>query len=182
MKVVNLNESQFDNFAINHKYRSYYQSSMYGNLIKKFGYKIQYIGIINDNNKLIGATLIMYKEVFMKNRIGYAPRGILFNYDNIESIPEMVEVLKKSLSKRSYMLLRIDPYIPASIRNYQGEILNLNNKVDEIAEALVKTNDGAFDQSGASLLFIRYFNVNAPGKLAYIVPVCNNLIVNGQRV
>ena len=67
MKVVNLNESQFDNFAINHKYRNYYQSSMYGNLIKKFGYKIQYIGIINDSNKLIGATLIMYKEVFMKN-------------------------------------------------------------------------------------------------------------------
>ena len=31
----------------------------------------------------------------------------------------------------------MDPYIPASIRNYQGEILNLNNKVDEIAETLV---------------------------------------------
>ena len=55
MKVVKLNESQFDNFAINHKYRNFYQSSMYGNLIKKFGYKIQYVGIINDNNKLIGA-------------------------------------------------------------------------------------------------------------------------------
>ena len=49
MKVVNLNESQFDNFAINHKYRSYYQTSMYGNLIKNFGYKVQYLGIINDN-------------------------------------------------------------------------------------------------------------------------------------
>ena len=150
MKVVNLSESQFDHFAINHKYRNYYQSSMYGNLIKKFGYKIQYIGIINDNNKLIGATLIMYKEVFMKNRIGYAPRGILFNYDNIESIPEMVEVLKKSLSKQSYMLLRIDPYIPASIRNYQGEILNLNNKVDEIAETLVSQG---FEYKGKTVNF-----------------------------
>ena len=150
MKVVNLSESQFDHFAINHKYRNYYQSSMYGNLIKKFGYKIQYIGIINDNNKLIGATLIMYKEVFMKNRIGYAPRGILFNYDNIENIPEMVEVLKKSLSKQSYMLLRMDPYIPASIRNYQGEILNLNNKVDEIAETLVSQG---FEYKGKTVNF-----------------------------
>ena len=110
MKVVNLNESQFDNFAINHKYRSYYQTSMYGNLIKNFGYKVQYLGIINDNNKLVGATLIMYKEVFMKNKIGYAPRGILFNYDNVETIPEMVEVLKKAISKQRNMLLRMYTY------------------------------------------------------------------------
>ena len=150
MKVVNLNESQFDNFAINHKYRSYYQTSMYGNLIKNFGYKVQYLGIINDNNKLVGATLIMYKEVFMKNKIGYAPRGILFNYDNVETIPEMVEVLKKALSKQSYMLLRMDPYIAASIRNYQGEILNLNNKVDDITEALV---DQGFEFKGKTVNF-----------------------------
>ena len=32
------------------------------------------------NNKLIGATLIIYKKVFMKTKIAYAPRGLLFNY------------------------------------------------------------------------------------------------------
>ena len=48
------------------------------------------------------------------------------------------------------MLLRMDPYIAASIRNYQGEILNLNNKVDDITEALV---DQGFEFKGKTVNF-----------------------------
>ena len=89
MEIVRLNSSQFDNFAKNHKYRSFYQSSMYGNLIKQFGYNVEYIGIINDEKQLQGASLIMYKVVFMKNKIGYCPRGILFNYDDSNEVKKM---------------------------------------------------------------------------------------------
>ena len=31
----------------------------------KFGYRAQFLGIVNDQNKLMGATLLIYKEVFM---------------------------------------------------------------------------------------------------------------------
>ena len=86
MKIVKLNSAQFDKFATSHKYRNYFQSSMYGNVMSKFGYRSQYLGIVNEYNKLIGATLIIYKEVFMKNKIAYAPRGILFNYENKDSV------------------------------------------------------------------------------------------------
>ena len=57
MKIVKLNSAQFDKFATSHKYRNYFQSSMYGNVMSKFGYRSQYLGIVNEYNKLIGATL-----------------------------------------------------------------------------------------------------------------------------
>ena len=40
MKIITLEEHQFNKYAENHKYRSYYQSSAYGKIMKKFGYDI----------------------------------------------------------------------------------------------------------------------------------------------
>ena len=97
MKIVKLNSAQFDKFASSHKYRNYYQSSMYANVMTKFGYHAQFLGIVNDQNKLIGATLIIYKEVFMKNKIAYAPRGLLINYEDEEAILELSQKIKKVL-------------------------------------------------------------------------------------
>ena len=150
MKIVKLNSEQFDRFASTHKYRNYYQSSMYANVMKKFGYHSQYLGIVNENNKLIGATLIIYKEVFMGSRMAYAPRGPLFNYENEEDIKELVEKLKRVLGKQGFMLLRIDPYIPITIRDYEGNIMNFNNKGNAIIDNLKKVG---FIYKGKTLYF-----------------------------
>ena len=141
---------QFDKFASTHRYRNYYQTSMYANTIIKFGYRAQFLGIINDNNKLIGATLIIYKDVFMGNKIAYAPHGILFNYESQETIQELVEKLKKTLGKQGFMLLRIDPYIPLTIRDTEGSIMNINSKGNTIIENLKK---GGFLYKGKNLYF-----------------------------
>ena len=150
MKIVKLNSSQFDKFAASHRYRNYFQSSMYANVMTKFGYHSQYIGIVNDQNKLIGASLIIYKEVFMKNKIAYAPRGILYNYESEEDLKELVQKLKKVLGKQGFMVLRIDPYIPLTIRDYEGNIMNFNNKGTQIIESLKKVG---FEYKGKTLNF-----------------------------
>lgn len=150
MKIVKLNSEQFNRFASTHKYRNYYQSSMYANVMKKFGYHSQYLGIANEDNKLIGATLIIYKEVFMGSKMAYAPRGPLFNYENEKDIKELVEKLKKVLGKQGFMLLRIDPYIPMTIRDYEGNIMNFNNNGNSIIDNLKKSG---FIYKGKTLYF-----------------------------
>ena len=150
MKIVKLNSEQFNRFASTHKYRNYYQSSMYANVMKKFGYHSQYLGIVNEDNKLIGATLIIYKEVFMGSKMAYAPRGPLFNYENEKDIKELVEKLKKVLGKQGFMLLRIDPYIPMTIRDYEGNIMNFNNNGNSIIDNLKKSG---FIYKGKTLYF-----------------------------
>ncbi len=136
MKIVTLSPAQFDKFASSHRYRNYYQSSAYGNVMVKFGYNIHYLGIVNDLNKLIGATLIIYKEIFMSNKIAYAPRGILFNYEDTEQVLEMTKKLKQLLGKQGFMLLRMDPYIPETIRDRDGNTINFNNQASKIIDNL----------------------------------------------
>ena len=150
MRIVKLSSSQFDRFTTTHRYRNFYQTSMYANVMRKFGYDSQYLGITDDNNVLIGASLIIYKEVFMKNKIAYAPRGILYNYENQEDVKLLANTLKKSLGNEGFMLLRMDPYIPITIRDFEGNIINFNNKTDQIIENLEKSG---FKYKGRNLFF-----------------------------
>ncbi len=150
MKIVTLRPEQFDKFASTHRYRNYFQTTAYGNTMTKFGYKVHYLGIINDLNSLIGATMIMYKEVFMKNKIAYAPRGILFDYENTKAVKELGTKLKNLLGKQGFMLLRMDPYIPISVRSNNGDILNINNKEDMIIRGL---KQAGFSYKGKNLYF-----------------------------
>ena len=150
MKVVKLSSAQFDRFASTHRYRNYFQTSMYANVMNKFGYHAQFLGIVSDENKLMGATLIIYKEVFMGNKIAYAPRGILFNYEDFDKVKEMTQKLKKVLGKQGFMVLRMDPYIPLTIRDYEGNIMNFNNKGNDIIENLKKAG---YSYKGKTLLF-----------------------------
>ena len=85
-------KKQFDKFATCHRYRNYFQSSMYANVMVKFGYNAKFLGFANKQNKLVGATLILYKEVFMGNKVAYAPRGILANYENLDILNEKVRL------------------------------------------------------------------------------------------
>ena len=150
MKIVKLSAAQFDKFASTHRYRNYFQTSMYASVMIKFGYHAQFLGMVNDDNKLMGATLIIYKEVFMGNKIAYAPHGILFNYEDPDNVKEMTQKLKKVLGKQGFMLLRIDPYVPLTIRDYEGNIMNFNNKGNSIIDNLTATG---FNYKGKTLYF-----------------------------
>lgn len=150
MKIVTLTPEQFDRFASKHRYRNFYQSSAYARSMLRFGYNIHYLGFVNDRNSLIGATFIAYKEVFMSNKIAYAPRGILFDYTDSVQVRKMVEKLKKLLGKQGFMLLRMDPYIPISIRSNNGDIININNQENTILENLATAN---FEYKGKNLYF-----------------------------
>ncbi len=132
MRIITLKENEFDIFSISHKYSSYYQTSSYGNAMKDNGFNIHYLGFKDENNKLIGATLIIYKEVFMSKKIAYAPRGILFDYSNKFLIQEMAKKLKEVLGKQGFIIFRMDPYIPATIRNINGKVINMNTEINNI--------------------------------------------------
>lgn len=150
MKIVTISPKQFDSYAKTHRYRNYYQTSIYGNTMIKFGYNVHYLGIADDSNTLIGATLLIYKEVFMSHKIAYAPRGILFNYENPSQVQELAEKLKKILGKQGFMLLRMDPYIPATVRDHEGNIINFNNQINLIMSNL---DSAGFIHQGRTLFF-----------------------------
>ena len=150
MKIVTISPEQFDRYAKMHRYRNYYQTSIYGNTMRKFGFNVHFLGITDDSNKLIGASLIIYREVFMGHKIAYAPRGILFNYDNPNQLKELAEKLKKILGKQGFMMLKIDPYIPSTIRDHEGNIIHFNNQVNLI---MANLQTAGFIHQGRTLFF-----------------------------
>lgn len=150
MKIITLDEISFDKFASTHKYRNYYQTSAYAKTIKNHGYDIHYIGIIDDLGNLMGASLLLYKEVFMNYKIAYAPRGFLFDYTNVNNLKELASRLKKLLSKQGFISVTIDPYLPVNIRDKDGKIMNINNEANIALENLKASG---FNYLGPNLFF-----------------------------
>lgn len=123
MKIVKLSPQQFDNFSENHPLHTYFQTSAYGNLMSTDGFEPFYYGFINDQNTLIGATLILVQKLFLGYKYAYAPRGFLIDYDNKDLIIDVTNKMKKFLAKNNIIFLKIDPPVVNNKRDKDGNIL-----------------------------------------------------------
>ena len=150
MKIITIEKEQFDSFAKQHKYTNYYQTSMYANVMSNFNYEISYIGIYSDDDKLIGASLLLLQNAIFKTKIAYAPRGVLFDFTNANKVNQMVEALKRDLGKKGIISLRIDPIVPITIRDYKGRIVNVNNEANKI---MANLKNAGFIYKGQNLYF-----------------------------
>lgn len=123
MKIVKLTPEQFDSFSSNHPLHTYYQTSAYGNLMSQEGFDPHYYGFINDQNILIGASLILIEKLFLGYKYAYAPRGPLLDYDNKDLIINITNKFKRFLAKNNIIFLKIDPPVVNNKRDKDGNIL-----------------------------------------------------------
>ena len=100
MNLVMLTKEQFDKFSYSHPLHSYYQTSMYANIMKSCNYEVFYFGFTDDENNLVGATMILSQTIIGSYKYAYAPRGFLINYDNKEDL-SWLQVLKTLLKERN---------------------------------------------------------------------------------
>ena len=123
VKIARLNPQQFDYFSLNHPLHTYYQTSSYGRLMEKEGFKADYYGFLNDQNNLIGASLIITQPLALGYKFAYAPRGYLINYDDTNLVAEITKQIKHYLAKNSVAFLKIDPPVINNKRDKNGKIL-----------------------------------------------------------
>ena len=123
MKIVILNKEQFNSFSLNHPLATYYQTSMYGDLMQKSGFNVFYYGFTDDNNRLIGATLLLSQKLFGSYKFAYAPRGFLLDYNDRNLINEVTQKFKKFLSRQKFVFLKIDPPVINNKRDQDGNII-----------------------------------------------------------
>ena len=142
MRIITLSKEEFDNFSNNHKYNTYYQSSNYADFaVKNDQYNIHYLGFVDEEtNKLIGASLMLYKQLFWGYKFAYSPRGLLIDYENDEIVKAISQELKRLLKKQKFIFITVDPLIVASERDKNGKIIQFNNSVNRIL-ANFKKND-----------------------------------------
>ncbi len=141
MKIVTLSKEEFDDFSRRNKYNSFYQTSNYAEFKAKYEqFSIHYLGFRDNNNRLIGASLMLYKTLFWGYKYAYAPRGLLIDYDNDKLIDAVTEELKKLLRKQKFIFITIDPPVIASERDRTGNTIQFNNNVNRTL--------GAFKRNG----------------------------------
>ena len=64
-------------------------------------YNVHYLGFRDNSNRLIGASLMLYKTLFWGYKYAYAPRGFLIDYDNDKLIDTVTQELKNLLRKQN---------------------------------------------------------------------------------
>ena len=99
MQIISLTEIQFKNYSRIHSRRNYFQSVEFANFQKNRGYQVLYIGLLDDSDNVIAASLILGKTILGKYLYGYVPGGYLINYDDVQTFKKFSELLKKYLYK-----------------------------------------------------------------------------------
>ena len=137
MKIIELTELQFKNYSNMHSKKSYKQSIEYAKLEKARGYKEVFLALVDDNNSVHAATLILEKKLNGKYKYGYIPNGYLINFFNYSLLEIFTNELKQYLKKANYIFLRLTPLINYQIYN-SDFILKENNS--SIISAFKKLN------------------------------------------
>ncbi len=139
MQIKEINEIEFDNFASSHVLKNYYQTSYYGNLMKKFGYTPIYIGVF-DNDSIVGAALILSKYIAINIKYGYSPRGFLIDYQNTYYLEEFTKLVKKYFFKKGFAFIKINPEITLAEVISETNSKNINNNSVKIINELERLN------------------------------------------
>lgn len=139
MQIKEINEKEFDTYASNHILKNYYQTSYYGNLMKKFGYTPIYIAIF-ESDEIIGAALILSKYIAINVKYGYSPRGFLIDYQNDYYLTEITKLIKRYFFKKGFAFIKINPEITLAEVNASDNTKNINNNSTILMEKLEKLN------------------------------------------
>lgn len=150
MQIIQLTKEEFDQFASTHQNYNFYQTSQYGTLMSRHGFEDVYVGLLNDENKLVGASLILTQKKLGRFKSGYAPRGFLIDFNDFNLVIAFTRLLKQYLQHLGYIYVKIDPYVIHIERDADGKpiIGGANNK--DIIKLLKKLN---YEHCGFNLYF-----------------------------
>ena len=111
MRIVELTNVQFDEYAKYNPLTNYCQTSKYALLITNYGYTCDYIGYIDDSNTIKAAALILKKRLQGKNKYGYSPKGFLINYYDKELVKNFLLDLRKYYKRENIVFIKFNPEI-----------------------------------------------------------------------
>ena len=120
MKFVTLEKETFRKFADNHQNKSFYQTPEIAELRESNGWMPYYFGV-EDNEKLIAASLVVAKPAFLGKSIYYIPGGPLIDFENAKLVNFFFKNLKNFAKSHNGYLLHIEPYYELIERDRDGE-------------------------------------------------------------
>lgn len=137
MRIKELTNAEFKQFTSEYPIHSIYQTVEYALVMNHQNYNSILLGYVNDTNKIIAASLILIERL-NGFKYAYAPRGFLIDYNNEELIRQFTMDLKRYLSKKDIIAIKISPMIPKNIYDEKTHIKYQNNEYQQIFDTLTK--------------------------------------------
>ncbi len=107
LKILSIEE--FTNFQQNHQLSNFYQTINYAMLMAENNYDYDLIGLVDEYQNVLAASLILIKPIGIKCFYGYAPRGFLIDYDNYDLVRIFTDKLKKYYYQKNVIFIKINP-------------------------------------------------------------------------
>ena len=152
MTFRELTKEEFNIFTSTYKESSLYQSVYYGEFMSREGYKDIYLGLSN-GDAIIAATLVLVKTGSTL-KYGYIPKGLLIDYSDLSLLDYFTKELKKYLSKKDIVAVKLNPMIIKSIYDSKYNLISDNTDYGYLYDNLKKASYShlGFNKSFESLL------------------------------
>lgn len=137
MKIEELESNEYEKYISKNKYTTFYQKEYWGKLKKDGGWNYKLVGM-KKNNKIVGATLLLFKNLPLGLKLFYSPRGFLIDYNDEELLKEFVLEIKEYVKKEKGFILKIDPYVEYKTRDIDGNIVEGGVDNSKVVENLKK--------------------------------------------
>ncbi len=150
MHIKELSIHEFESFVDKSGFGSHYQTYEYAILMKDNGFDFEMIGLVDENNTVVAASLILIKKLTKFFKYGYAPKGFILDYSNKKLLKEftdkVIEYYKKKL-----VFIKINPEIAIAEINTKTFKKTYNENVQIIKSLLdlgyVKLKDNLYFES-----------------------------------
>lgn len=134
MHIKELTNEQFNQFSNSFYPSSIYQTSEYAFVMNGQNATSLLIGYF-EKNTLIAASMIYITKV-NGFKYAYAPCGFLLDYNNSDLILKFTKEVKKYLSKKGIMAIKLNPMVIKSIYDPKNHSKEENLNYDSIFQAL----------------------------------------------
>ena len=131
MKLKKLSKKEFKTFADKNPEITFHQTEEWANLKKVNNWDAHYIGLEDDNKKIIAGALLLSKTLpIIKKKMFYSPRGFLIDYNDKELLKKFTEEIKKYAKTENAIFIKIDPFVEYQEHDNNGDIVKngYNNK------------------------------------------------------
>lgn len=123
MKFCELSDKEFEDYALNHQQSNFFQSLYMKELLKQENREVYLLGMKDENNNIVAATLLASSGSFMGKKTYEALKGFLIDYNNKELLAKFTNYIKQFIKEHNGFRLIIDPYIVAKERDTDANVV-----------------------------------------------------------
>lgn len=129
MKIIQLNSTEYRSYANIHSRRNFGQTIEYSMLRYNTDKKRYFLALVDENNNIYAATLLLVHSVRPGILEAIAPNGYLIDYANFELVKIFTEELTKYLKKEKVTYLITNPMFKYHVYNKENYIIENNESL-----------------------------------------------------